>query len=115
MLGEGFRLRLLTIFGMVVGLFSRAAVFVLTRPFGLAPIVQWLFMLVGAPALALVIHMGVGITVLGGDDTFEGELARNEVGPGLGLYTMNNCSYLRDDSFPAKSITVASGVLERQC
>lgn len=59
-LGEGFRLRLLTIFGIVVGLFSSAAVYVLTRPFGLAPIVQWLFMLVGAPALALLIHMGVG-------------------------------------------------------
>lgn len=59
-MGEGFRLRLLTIFGMVVGLSSTAAIYVLTRPFGLAPIVHWLIMLVGAPVLALLIHMGVG-------------------------------------------------------
>ncbi|MGO8149672.1 hypothetical protein AB9F36_07630 [Rhizobium leguminosarum] len=59
-MGKGFRLRLLAIFGIVVGLFSNVAAYVLTRPFGLAPIVQWLFMLVSAPALALLIHMGVG-------------------------------------------------------
>ncbi|MBB2820784.1 UNVERIFIED_ORG: hypothetical protein GGD59_004052 [Rhizobium esperanzae] len=41
------------------------------------------------------------ITGLGGDDTFEWELSRSELGPGLELYTMNNCSYykFRDDLF----------------
>ncbi|MDF0696637.1 hypothetical protein PYR71_08955 [Rhizobium sp. MC63] len=41
------------------------------------------------------------ITGLGGDDTFEWELSRNELGPGLELYSMNNCSYHKfpDDLF----------------
>ncbi|MBB4572027.1 hypothetical protein [Rhizobium lentis] len=41
------------------------------------------------------------ITGLGGDDTFEWELSRNELGPGLELYSMNNCSYYKfpDDLF----------------
>ncbi|WP_190241309.1 hypothetical protein [Rhizobium sp. N122] len=42
------------------------------------------------------------ITGLGGDDTFEWELSRNELGSGLEFYSMNNCSYykFRDDLFP---------------
>ncbi|ARO31727.1 hypothetical protein NXC14_CH03842 [Rhizobium sp. NXC14] len=41
------------------------------------------------------------ITGLDSGDTFEWELSRNELGPGLELYSMNNCSYykFRDDLF----------------
>ncbi|RUM03458.1 hypothetical protein EEQ99_09805 [Rhizobium anhuiense] len=58
--GEDFRVRVLTIFGILVGALSTAAIAVLTQPFEVAPIAKWLFILVGAPALALLIHMGVG-------------------------------------------------------
>ena len=58
--GENFRIRVLTLFGVVVGLFSTLATGSLMVPFGLPPIAKWLFMLVAAPALSLLIHMGVG-------------------------------------------------------
>jgi hypothetical protein len=42
------------------------------------------------------------IAGLGDGDTFEWELSRIELGPGLEFYSMNNCSYykFRDDLFP---------------
>lgn len=59
-MGEDFRIRVLTLFGIVVGLFSILATGSLTVPFELPPIAKWFFMLVAAPALSLLIHMGVG-------------------------------------------------------